>query len=452
MRGRADDRPGMTPGATAPPVSYGHVARFAVPIVLANATVPLLGMVDTAVVGQLGEAAPIGAVGLGAVIITALFWVFGFLRMGTTGLAAQAIGAGDGPESTAVLLRALLIGGVGGLVMVLLQGPLIAAALWLSPGSAEVEGMAASYLAIRLWGAPAAIAQYALTGWLVAAGRTRAILAIQLCMNGLNVVLDLWFVLGLGWGVEGVAVATLIAEIAGLALGLWLCRDAFGAALAPALARLRDAAALRRMGAVNGDILIRSLLLQFSLTAFLFLSAGEGDAVLAANQVLWQFLVITANVLDGFAFAAEALVGQAVGARSLAAVRRASVVASVWGGVTVLVMAAFVAVAGPALIDLMATAPDVRAEARRYLPWLVAAPLVGIAAWMLDGIFIGATMTREMRQAMLISVAIYLPFLLILPVFWANHGLWAAVMLLNMVRGLTLGRAWPALERRVVAG
>ncbi|MFN3825845.1 MAG: MATE family efflux transporter [Pseudorhodobacter sp.] len=434
------------------PVTYGQVARFAVPIVLANATVPLLGMVDTAVVGQLGQAAPIGAVGLGAVIVTALFWIFGFLRMGTTGLAAQAIGAGDGAESTAVLLRALLIGGAGGLALVVLQLPLIAGALWLSPGSAEVEGMAASYLSIRLWGAPAAIAQYALTGWLVAAGRTRSILAIQLCMNGLNVGLDLWFVLGLGWGVEGVAVATLIAELAGLALGLWLCRDAFGAALAPALARLRDAPALRRMGAVNRDILIRSLLLQFSLTAFLFLSAGEGDTVLAANQVLWQFLVITANVLDGFAFAAEALVGQAVGARSLARVRRASLLASVWGMGCVLAMSVFVALAGPWMIDMMATAPDVRAEARRYLPWLVAAPVTGIAAWMLDGIFIGATMTREMRRAMTVSVAIYLPCLLILPVFWANHGLWAAVTFLNITRGLTLARGWPALERRVVDG
>jgi len=448
--GKADDAGVMT--SAAPPVSYGHVARFAVPIVLANATVPLLGMVDTAVVGQLGEAAPIGAVGLGAVIVTALFWIFGFLRMGTTGLAAQAIGAGDGAESTAVLLRALMIGAAGGLALTVLQIPLIAGALWLSPGSAEVEGMAASYLAIRLWGAPAAIAQYALTGWLVAAGRTRAILAIQLCMNGLNVGLDLWFVLGLGWGVEGVAVATLIAELAGLALGLWFCRDAFGAALAPALARLRDGAALRRMGAVNGDILIRSLLLQFSLTAFLFLSAGEGDTVLAANQVLWQFLVITANVLDGFAFAAEAMVGQAVGARSLVAVRRASLVASVWGGACVLVMAGFVAFAGPWLIDVMATAPEVRVEARRYLPWLVAAPLTGIAAWMLDGIFIGATMTREMRRGMMISVAVYLPCLFLLPYFWANNGLWASVTVLNVVRGLTLAREWPALERRVAGG
>ncbi|MBL4917975.1 MATE family efflux transporter [Tabrizicola sp. DMG-N-6] len=444
--------PGLSSGPGGRIVTYGGVARFALPIVLANATVPLLGMVDTAVVGQLGEAAPIGAVGLGAVIVTTLFWIFGFLRMGTTGLAAQAIGAGDGAESTAVLLRALMIGGAAGITLTLLQVPLIALALWLAPGSPGVETMAASYLAIRLWGAPAAIAQYALTGWLVAAGRTRAILAIQLCMNGLNIGLDLWFVLGLGWGVQGVAVATLIAELAGLALALWFCRDAFGAALAPAMARLRDRIALRRMVTVNRDILIRSLLLQFSLTAFLFFSAGEGDAVLAANQVLWQFLIITANVLDGFAFAAEAMVGQAVGARSLVAVRRASLVASVWGGICVLGMSAFVLLAGPALIDAMATAPEVRTEARRYLPWLVAAPVTGIAAWMLDGIFIGATMTRELRRAMILSVAIYLPCLLILPAIWANHGLWAAVTLLNLSRGLTLARQWPALERRVVDG
>lgn len=438
--------------STGLPIDYGRVLRFAWPIILANSTVPILGMVDTAVVGQLGHATPIGAVGLGAAVITAVFWVFGFLRMGTTGLAAQAIGARDGTGATAILLRALLVGAGTGLAVALLQPVLIRGALLLSPGSPGVETLADTYMSIRFWGAPAAIAQYALTGWLVAAERARAVLAIQLCMNGLNILLDLGLVLGLGWGVEGVALATLVAEWVGLALGLWLCRNAFGAGLAAAAARLRDRAALLRMLSVNGDILIRSLLLQTSFMVFFFVSAGEGDAVLATNQVLWQFLVITAAVLDGFAFAAEALVGQAVGARSRARAYRAVRVSAICGMGCVLIMAVFIALCGPWLIEIMTTAPEIRETARRYLPWLILAPLSGIAAWMLDGIYIGATMTREMRQAMMASMAAFLICLLLLPPLWGNHGLWLAMTVMNVARGLAMMRYWPRLDRQLTVG
>ncbi len=429
-------------------ITHTRVMRVAIPIVLANVTVPLLGAVDTAVVGQMGLAAPIGAVGLGAVILSSLYWIFGFLRMGTTGLAAQAIGAGDHAESTAILLRALIIGGAAGLFFTVMQLPLTRGALWLSPGSIEVETLAHSYLTIRIWGAPATIALYAVSGWLIATERTQAVLVLQLWINGVNIALDLWFVLGLGWGVEGVAIATLIAEWSGLTLGLWLCRAAFGAALTPALARLRDAAALARMAAVNGDIMIRSVLLQLSFTSFLFLGAGQGDVTLAANQVLLQFLTIAAFFLDGFAFAAEALVGQAVGARSVRAARRASIVSTQWGVGAVLCLCLSYLAAGPAIIDLMTTAPEVRLAAREYLPWLVAAPIIGVWAWMLDGIFIGATLTRQMRQAMLHSVLIYAAALLILVPLWGNHGLWAALMILNMARGIIMARKWPEVERR----
>ncbi|HEX9856921.1 MAG TPA: MATE family efflux transporter, partial [Paracoccaceae bacterium] len=202
-------------------ITHARVLRIAAPIVLSNATVPLLGAVDVGVVGQIGLAAPIGAVGIGAVVLASLYWIFGFLRMGTSGLTAQAHGAGDAAERSAILLRALLIGAAAGLAFVALQVPLFWAAFQLAPASAEVEGLAQHYLAIRIWGAPATIALYAVTGWLIALERTRAVLLLQLWMNGLNVGLDLWFVLGLGWGVGGVATATLIAEWTGLALGLW---------------------------------------------------------------------------------------------------------------------------------------------------------------------------------------------------------------------------------------
>jgi multidrug resistance protein, MATE family len=431
-------------------VTHSRLLKIAAPIVLSNATVPLLGAVDTGVVGQLGQAAPIGAVGVGSVILISLYWVFGFLRMGTSGLAAQAHGAGDMAERGAILLRALLIGAAAGLVFIAAQGLLFQAAFAIAPAGDEVETLAQQYLAIRIWGAPATIAAYAVTGWLIAVERTRAVLVLQLWINGVNVILDLWFVLGLGWGVGGVAAATLIAEWTGLALGLWLCRDGLIPVWRAALARLPDRAALRVMLAVNRDIMIRSVLLQLSFTTFVFLGARQGDVTLAANQVLLQFLAITAYALDGFAFAAETLVGQAVGARARDDLRRAGRLAMQWGFAGAALLAAVFALAGPAIIDLMTTAPDVRAEARAFLPWLVAAPMIGVASWIYDGIFIGATLTVLMRRTMLLSVAIYAAALVILPPAFGNHGLWAALMVLNAARGVTMARVAPGALARAV--
>jgi MATE family multidrug resistance protein len=432
----------------AEPVSHRRVLRIALPIVLSNATIPILGAVDTAVVGQLGLAAPIGAVGIGAIVLTTIYWVFGFLRMGTTGMVAQARGAGEAAETGALLMRALMVAAGAGLVFIAGQATIFWAAFRIAPASAEVEALARTYLAIRIWGAPATIAIYALTGWLIAMERTKGVLALQFLMNGVNVVLDVLFVLGLGWGVAGVAGATLIAEWSGLLLGLWLCRAAFGGKAWRDWARVLDPARLRRMAQVNGDILIRSVILQASFTSFLFFGAGLGDVTLAANQVLLQFLSITAYALDGFAFAAEALVGQALGSRNRSGLRRAAVVSSEWGVGASLLLAIFFLVAGARVIDLMTTAPEVRETARVYLPWLAAAPLIGIAAWMLDGIFIGATETRAMRNAAILSVAIYgLALSLLMPAF-GNHGLWASLMVLNAARGVTLALRYPSLEAR----
>ncbi|MBA4351841.1 MAG: MATE family efflux transporter, partial [Rhodobacter sp.] len=392
----------------------------------------------------------IGAVGVGSVILISLYWVFGFLRMGTSGLAAQAHGAGDMAERGAILLRALLIGAGAGLIFIVAQGILFQAAFAIAPAGDEVESLAQHYLAIRIWGAPATIAAYAVTGWLIAVERTRAVLLLQLWINGVNVILDLWFVLGLGWGVGGVAAATLIAEWTGLALGLWLCRDGLIPVWRAALARLPDRAALRVMLAVNRDIMIRSVLLQLSFTSFVFLGARQGDVTLAANQVLLQFLYITAYALDGFAFAAETLVGQAVGAKARDDLRRAGRLAMQWGFAGAGLLALAFALAGPVIIDLMTTAPDVRAEARAFLPWLVAAPLIGVASWIYDGIFIGATLTAQMRRTMMLSVAIYAAALAILPPAFGNHGLWAALMVLNAARGISMARVAPgALARKV---
>jgi MATE family multidrug resistance protein len=430
-------------GAEAPSITHGRVLRIAGPIVLANATVPLLGAVDTAVIGQLGDPASLGAVGIGAVILATLYWAFGFLRMSTSGLAAQAEGAGDKAERLAVLLRAMIVGGVAGLALVLAQVALFAGAFAIAPASPEVEALAQEYLSIRIWGAPATIALYALTGWLVGLGRTRGVLALQLWQNGVNIALDLWFVLGLGWGVPGVAAATLIAEWSGLMLALWLARDAFGPGLAAGLARLGDRVAIRRMFTASRDIMGRTVLLQLSFTSFVFLGARFGDVTLAANQVLMQFLEVTAFALDGFAFAAEALVGQAIGARSVAQTRAAARICMQLGIAGAALLALAFALSGPWVIDLLTTSPEVREAARAYLPWLVAAPLIGIAAWIYDGIFIGALLTGDMLRAMLASVAVYAVALAVLVPMGGNHGLWASLMVLNGVRTFTLWRLSP---------
>lgn len=433
----------------APALTHRRILAVAGPIVLSNVTVPLLGLVDTGVIGQMGAAAPIGAVGIGAVILSSLYWVFGFLRMGTTGLTAQAHGAGRPGEVAAMLTRALMIAGIGGALLVVLQLPLFWAAFQLAPASPEVEAMARDYMTTRIWGAPFAISVYAFTGWLIALERARSVLVLQVAMNGVNILLDLWFVLGLGWGVEGVAIATLIAEFTGGALGLWLCRDVFRNPAWRDRKRVLDGPTLRNMAVVNTDILIRSLLLMAIFTSFMFYGAGLSDTDLAANQVLLQFLHVTAYAMDGFAFGAETFVGQALGARKLAALRRASIMSSVWGaGISCVLVLGFMLLGGWA-IDVMTTAEDVRHAARIFLPFMVLAPLLGWPSWMLDGIFIGATRTGDMRNMMLISAVIYFAAVYALMPAFGNHGLWAALLISFVARGATLALRYPALERSV---
>lgn len=427
-------------------LTHRRVLRIALPIVLANISVPLLGLVDTGVVGQLGQAAPIGAVGLGAVILSAFYWIFGFLRMGTTGLTAQASGAGDSDEVAALLSRALLIGLSAGAMMIAAQWLIFNGAFRVAPASEEVESLAREYMAIRIWSAPATIALYGITGWLIAQERTRAVLVIQLLMNGLNIGLDLVFVLGFGWGVAGVAWATFIAEWSGLILGLWLCRDAFAGVAWRTAARVFDVIRLRHMAVVNTDILIRSVLLQAIFVSFLFYGAGFGDVPLAANQILIQFLHVTAYFLDGFAFAAEVLVGKAMGAQARGTLRRSALMTSLWALGACIALSVGFALFGGAVIDLMTTATDVQTTARIYLPYLVAVPLLGLAAWMLDGIFIGATRTADMRNMMILSTLAYFVSVIPLMALFGNHGLWAGMLISLVVRGITLGWKYPALE------
>lgn len=427
-------------------LTHRRVLTIAVPIVLSNATVPILGVVDTGVVGQLGQAAPIGAVGIGAIILTAIYWIFGFLRMGTSGLTAQATGAGAREEVAALLTRSLMIGLSAGVAIIALQGVLFTGAFRLSPATPEVEGLARQYMAIRVWSAPALIALYGITGWLIGQERTRAVFAIQLLMNGTNILLDLLFVLGFDWGVPGVAWATVIAEWAGLLLGLWLCRAAFAVPAWRDWSRVLDRARLANMAMVNTDILIRSVLLQAIFVSFLFFGASFGEVQLAANHILLQFLEVTAYAMDGFAVAAEALVGNALGARSRAALRRGAILTSFWGAVTGAVLAVCFATFGTAIVAIMAKNIPVQQASAVYLPYMVAAPILGIAAWMLDGIFIGATRTKDMRNMMIVSTIVYFAAVIPLMQVYGNHGLWVGLLLSFVVRGVTLGWKYRGLE------
>jgi MATE family multidrug resistance protein len=435
-------------GSAGDRLTSGRVLALSLPIVLSNVTTPLLGVTNTAVIGRLGEAHLIGAVAIGATVFSLLFWAFGFLRMGTTGLTAQAAGAGDKAETVAILARALLIAGVAGCGLILLQWPVAALAFALIKGSTAVEENARTYFAIRIWSAPFALANYALLGWFIGLGKTRTALILQIGLNGANILLNASFVSGFGWGVAGVALGTLIAEALAAAFGLWLVVAEIGGWHAwPSWLRVLDRAALMRMVGVNTDLLVRTLSLLFAFTFFTAQAARAGDVVLAANEVLLQFLNVSAYLLDGFAFATEVLAGRAIGAAREERFRDAIRLSSVWAGGIALGVSAIYAVAGTAIIDALTTNATVRETARLYLPWAIAAPIVGVACFQLDGVFIGATRTRDMRNMMLVSLAIFLGAWAVLTPVFGNHGLWASLMVFFIARALTLVVHFPALER-----
>ena len=345
-------------------LTHRAVLTIAVPVMISNVSTPLLGIVDTGVVGQIPDPSYIGAVAIGSLIFTSVFWAFGFLRMGTTGLTAQALGAADREEVAATLGRALLIGGAVGVGLLALQWPIREIAFALLDGSGEVEALARDYFDIRIWAAPATLANYALLGWFIGLGRTDVGLVLQLLLNVTNVLLDVLFVLGFGLGVEGVALGTLIAEFVGAAAGIAIARrhiEGFGTTLTRA--HLLVAGELKRTIAVNADIMVRSLALIVAFVWFVANGARQGDVILAANAVLMNFISIAAFFLDGLAFAAEALVGRAIGAAHRAGLLAAVKLTTLWAvGIAALLSLAF-ALLGPTLIDLLTV--DARRAPRR---------------------------------------------------------------------------------------
>ncbi len=432
---------------------HRRVWRLAGPIMLSNITVPLLGIVDTAVIGHLDHAYYLGAVAVGALIFNFLFWGFGFLRMGTTGFTAQAHGAGDHAEMAAMLWRGAIAAALIGACLLALQTPLITAALALMNASDAVSDHAGRYYATRIWSAPAALANYVILGWFLGLQNARAGFVIQVVINLINIALDLVFVIGLAMAVEGVALATVIAEYAGLALGavmVWRTLSRLDGRAG--WSRILDPARFRHMIAINRDIFLRTLCL---IAAFAYLTAQGarmGDVVLAANAVLFNMVTFTAYALEGLAGASQAMVGRAVGAGSKIDYRGAVRCTTQWALGFAAAFAVAYALTGNLIIDVMTTMPEVRAVAYAVLPWMVAAPLVSVWGYQFDGIFIGATRSGEMRNAMIVSLLIYLIATEAFRPLLGNHGIWLGFTVFMIARGVTLAYYYPKIERSISAG
>lgn len=409
---------------------------------------PLVGAVDTAVVGHLPDPTYIGAVALGAVIFNFLFWGFGFLRMGTTGFAAQAYGAGDIDEVRATLARALLLAIGLGVLVVLCQLPIGLLALWAFSGSAELESLTSSYYSVRVWSAPATLANYAILGCLIGIQNTRAALALQLVLNVTNVVLDLLFVLGLDWGVQGVALASVISEFTALAFAIWLVTRNLNRLGGQWIhSRIVDVSRVKALLHVNINILVRTLCLIFAFFYFTVIGTKIGEITLAANAILLHLQHFLAYGLDGFAFSVEALAGSAYGARNRAAFRTAVRVTTIWAFVVAGLFTLLYAALGTSIINLITGIEAVRLAATDYLPWVIVSPLISIWSYQLDGIFIGTTRPVEMRNGMVLSLLIYLlATWLLIPVL-GNHGLWLSLMIFMVTRAITLGFWYPRIER-----
>lgn len=419
-------------------VTHRSVFKIALPMTLAYMSTPLLGLVDTAVIGQLGDPSLLGGIAIGAVLFSFVFATFNFLRSGTTGLVAQALGAGNSREINTIFMRALLTALVLGLLVILVRGPFISAGLR-AMGSSEPVGAASSvYLSILVFSAPFGLANYVILGWFLGLGKAGTGLLLQVLLNSLNIVLNVTFVLGLGWGIAGVAWGTVIGEVATAFIGFALVVRHAGLRNWPTFAVITDWVQFKRLAALNGDIMVRSFVLLFAFSFFTAQSARHDDIILAATAVLMQFLSVSAYFLDGMATAAEQLAGRAVGARWKPAFTQTVSVTLKFGLILSVSLALFFWIAGPFLIDVITTSQPVRETARIYLFWAALSPIAGVLAFQMDGIFIGATWSRDMRNMMLVSLAVYLASWWLMKDALGIHGLWLALLIFLGARGASL--------------
>jgi multidrug resistance protein, MATE family len=434
------------------PITHRSVLTVAVPIMLSNVTEPLIGVVNTAVIGQLPEAYYIGAISIGALIFSFLFWGFGFLRLSTGGMTAQAVGAGDNRELTAVFWRAIAIAIAVGVVLVLASPVIEKVSFDLMGGSAEIRAQGEIYFRHRILSAPFALMNFVILGWFIGQGRAKTAFVVQVFLNLVNMGLGAFFVLSLGMKADGVGLSALLAEFSAALLGCLLVWRSFRKLHATATwSQIWSRDKLMRTLNANGDIMIRTLCLVFAFAWFVARGARAGDVIIAANAVLLNFFEVAAYLIDGFAYASEALVGQAVGAKNRERFRQAIRLTTIWSLIVGAVCSVIIWFAGPWFVDLMTINPEVREAARQYLLWAGLTPFLGCICFQFDGIFTGAMATRDMRNMMIVSLLIYLASWWILESALGNHGLWAALCIFFIARGVTFAWRMPALERRAFA-
>ena len=424
------------------------------PIMLANAAAPIVGLVDTFVIGRYSTTTALAGIGLGAVIYGIAYWGFGFLRMSTAGLAAQSDGANDQSAVQAHLFRAVPLGLLIGLIIFLSQGMLLAGAFKVFTASATIESSAATYIGARLWGLPATLASIALMGWFVGISRSQLALKMQIILNLANVILSPLFVISFGWGLWGVGIASAIAEWCGLAAGLWLAYSEIkrrGGFKTEALTKtqLLDPSALRKLGVTNSNIFIRTMALTIGFSFFGNAAATQGVIFLAGYHILMQFITMVALVLDAFAHTAEAATGAAYGAKDKARFDKAVRLTTEFSILFALLISGAIFLLGPYLINFLTNDPDVINSALTFLPYCALAPIMGFAAWQMDGVFIGTTKTREMRNAGIAAVIIYLAIHHAITPSLGGHGIWIAFLCYYVGRALTLAVYYPKIRNEM---
>ena len=430
-------------------VTFLSVFAIAWPMTIAYMTTPFLGIVDTAVIGQLGSAAALGGLAVGAILFDFILGTFNFLRSSTTGLAAQAMGRDDKSEQQKVFIRAITVSVVSGLAILLVGSLILDFGLyWMQPTKA-VEEATRTYFAIRLWASPFAMVNYVILGWLLRLGKAGQGLTIQIVLNGINIVFSIYLGLYLELGIAGVAWATVIAEAVAVVFGLMIVGRHLEFKTLQIGRALRDKQKLLAMMSVNRDIMIRSFCLLFVFTWFVGTGAGMGELTLAANAILMHFFMISGYFLDGFAVAAEQLVGRAIGAHYRPAFKRSVKLATISGIILAGLLTLIFLLFGSQLIDTLTINQQVRAEAAIYLPWAALTALVGVMAFQMDGVFIGATWSVDMRNMMLLSLAAFLATCWIAIPLIGNHGLWLALHVFLGLRGITLWWRMKVNEARV---
>jgi MATE family multidrug resistance protein len=428
-------------------VTTARVFAIAGPATLANVTTPLLGIVSTSAIGQLGDAALLGGVAMASIAFDCVFWLFGFLRMGTVAFTAQALGAQDHVEIRAVLARSLILSLIIGVLLVVLQRPFSSLIFGLMGGSDAATSAATHYFAIRIWSAPFALANYTLLGWYVGQARMRTALSQQLLINFTNIVATIVLVIVLDFGIAGAASAAIIAEATGALFGLRAARPLMRGVWRAFGRVVFDRGRVLRLIAVNRDIMIRTASLIAAFFFFTAQGARAGEVTLAANAVLNNFMMIGAFFLDGLANAAEQLCGRSMGGGDARSFRRAARLVSSWAFGFGVVISAIFFLFGGNLIDVMTTNAEVRGIARQFLPFAAMAPTCAVMAYCFDGIYIGATWARDMRNLMIAALATYLAAWYLLQGF-GNTGLWISLLIFLMSRGLYQAARFPSLARR----